>query len=226
MAKERGMTRSSSAAWILIIHLLSMGVVSRSSHHSQGHQTIGRSESPNDAVGRRVLLSFRETPKGSNATFDCSISGPCVPCQYSEKNDVKYRCSETGYRIPLKCVEIEDGSKKGKSQKSPNSRSALENSYKKIKPHVMQNEAEKLYASIRHRSLLEDSSTLEDGLKAYITYRSCIPPVNEEKLSVLGFEGIMVCLLLVSGSAVYFRRKRSVAMPGAGPVRIPTSFRF
>lgn len=52
----------------------------------------------------------------------------------------------------------------------------------------MQNEAEKLSASIRHRSLLEDSSTIEDGTRAYITYRSCIAPVNEEKLSVLGFE--------------------------------------
>jgi hypothetical protein len=35
--------------------------------------------------GRRVLLSFKETPRGSNATFECSPSGPCVPCLYSEK---------------------------------------------------------------------------------------------------------------------------------------------
>jgi len=36
-------------------------------------------------VGRRTLLSFKEKPHGSNFTFDCSPSGPCVPCAYSEK---------------------------------------------------------------------------------------------------------------------------------------------
>lgn len=35
--------------------------------------------------GRRLLMSFKETPSGGNATFDCSPSGPCVACLYSEK---------------------------------------------------------------------------------------------------------------------------------------------
>nr|ABK95742.1 unknown [Populus trichocarpa] len=39
----------------------------------------------NGGLGRRVLLSFKETPHGTNLTFDCSPSGPCVPCAYSEK---------------------------------------------------------------------------------------------------------------------------------------------
>lgn len=34
---------------------------------------------------RRALLSFKETPKGTNITFDCSPSGACLPCLYSEK---------------------------------------------------------------------------------------------------------------------------------------------
>lgn len=34
---------------------------------------------------RRMMMSFKETPNGGNVTFDCSPSGPCVPCAYSEK---------------------------------------------------------------------------------------------------------------------------------------------
>lgn len=30
-------------------------------------------------------MSFKETPIGTNITYDCSPSGPCVPCTYSEK---------------------------------------------------------------------------------------------------------------------------------------------
>lgn len=36
-------------------------------------------------VGRRALLGFKEKPNGGNVTYDCSPSGPCVPCAYSEK---------------------------------------------------------------------------------------------------------------------------------------------
>lgn len=35
--------------------------------------------------GHRVLMSLKETPAGSNFTFDCTPFGPCVPCIYSEK---------------------------------------------------------------------------------------------------------------------------------------------
>lgn len=44
---------------------------------------------------------------------------------------------------------------------------------------------------MKHRSLLDDSSTEKVKSQAYITYRSCLLTVNEEKLTVLGFE---VCL--------------------------------
>ncbi|KAJ8547825.1 hypothetical protein K7X08_021061 [Anisodus acutangulus] len=60
----------------------------------------------------------------------------------------------------------------------------------------------------------------------YITYRSCVLSVNEEKLSVLGFEVIMMGLLIVSGSAIYFRKRRAAAVPGGGPVRLPTNSQF
>lgn len=91
------------------------------------------------------------------------------------QSDKKYRCSETVYRIPFKCVETGDGSKAENKQKPEKGRSNLEISV--INENLRQ-----------RRSLLDDSSTSESGSRAYITYRSCIPAVNEEKLSVLGFE--------------------------------------
>ncbi|KAJ6981162.1 hypothetical protein NC653_024533 [Populus alba x Populus x berolinensis] len=162
----------------------------------------------NGGLGRRVLLSFKETPHGTNLTFDCSPSGPCVPCAYSEK---------TGHRIPFKCVEInhDTENEKGK-QHSPNGRSAVEIS-DDANPHVMLQETT---ASNEGRTLLDDSSTAKGGSQAYITYRSCIS-VNTENLSVLGFEGIILCLLLASGSVVYFRRKQTATVvAGAGVGRI------
>nr|GMD21014.1 transmembrane protein, putative [Ipomoea batatas] len=146
---------------------------------------------------RRMMMSFKETPNGGNVTFDCSPSGqPCLA-----QSDEKYRCSETGYRIPFKCEEIKDSSKEAESKKMQKTRSTLEaHSY-----------------PIRQRSLLEDSSTSENGVQAYITYRSCITPVSEERLSVLGFEGIMMGLLMISGSAIYVKRKRANAVPGGAP---------
>ncbi|XP_059655962.1 uncharacterized protein LOC132302964 [Cornus florida] len=219
---------ASSNSLLFLLFLLSS-----SFHISLGHQigseSVGgrREESVVAAVGeRRVLMSFKETPSGGNFTFECSPSGPCVACVYSEKNDEKYRCSETGYRIPFKCVEIGAGLKEANSEKSKKSRSALENTYERAKPHVMLHVAEDLTTSIRHRSLLGEASTSGDVSQAYITYRSCIPPVNEEKISVLGFEGIMLCFLLTSGYAVYFRRKRNNAMSGVAAMRLPTSSRF
>ncbi|GMI90146.1 hypothetical protein like AT1G69980 [Hibiscus trionum] len=166
-----------------------------------------------ERIRHRVLMSFKEISKESNDTFDCSPSGPCVPCLYSEKSDKKYRCSETGYRIPFKCVEIDDGSKAENKQKTEKDRSNLEIS-------VINENSRKL------RSLLDDSSTSESRARAYITYRSCIPAVNEEKLSVLGFEGIIFGLLLISGSVVFLRRRRAITMPGVSTGRIQPNSRF
>ncbi|XP_057993920.1 uncharacterized protein LOC110649183 isoform X2 [Hevea brasiliensis] len=160
----------------LLVYLVAVALLCASSIHASDHATNG-------GVGRRLLLGLKEKPRGTNLTFDCSPSGACVPCLYSEKSDEKYRCSETGYRIPLKCVEIKVGTKYGNENKSQNSRSTIEISHENANAHVM------LHDTVsNHRSLLDDSSTLEDGSQAYITYRSCITPVNEEKLSVVGFE--------------------------------------
>lgn len=191
-----------------------------------GLQTIGGSQGAEKWIGRRVLLSFKETPPGSNTTYDCGPSGPCVPCLYSEKNDEKYRCSETGYRIPLKCIEIKDNTKDTNGKSSHDGRSNLETFDTNTKSDGVLYDARELSASLRHRSVLHDETKLENGPQAYTTYRSCIPAVIEEKISVFGFEAIVLCLLLISGSVVYFRRKRTVTMTGFGGGRIQTSSRF
>lgn len=177
-------------------------------------------------IGRRHLMSFKETPIGTNITYDCSPSGPCVPCSYSEKKDEKYRCSETGYRIPFKCVEIKASSEEVNKKKGKNNRSTLEDTHTLVRPHVMKHNEQALTSSVRQRTLLDESSSSKSGLHTYITYRSCVLSINEEKLSVLGFEVIMLGLLILSGSTIYFRKRRAGAVPGAGPVRLPTNSRF
>ncbi|KAL2904128.1 Vacuolar protein sorting/targeting protein 10 [Bienertia sinuspersici] len=165
-------------------------------------------------VGRRRLLGFKEKRAGTNTTFECSPSGPCVPCQYSEKNDDKYRCSETGYRIPFKCLK-NGGVTKEESGKGPqNSDSTREESVN------AETSADK------HRTLTDKSSGQKGEPQEYVTYRSCIQGVNEEKISVLGFEVLILGLLLVSGSFIFVKRKRTVAMAGAGNVRVQGNSRF
>ncbi|KAM1170671.1 hypothetical protein ACFX13_021441 [Malus domestica] len=202
---------SDSSLFLLLLFSIAFNLL------SLAHATIGSEES-GGGIGRRALLSLKETPHGSNATYECSPAGPCVPCLYPEKKDEKYRCSETGYRIPLKCVEMKHGSKEAKMKGAQKSRSALE-----ISHNIEESDkADNLGTYVKHRSLLDDSSTQEP--QAYITYRSCIPAVNEEKLSVLGFEVIVLFLLLISGSLVYFRRKQTTST--AGFVRIQNNSRF
>ncbi|XP_057774757.1 uncharacterized protein LOC130993733 isoform X2 [Salvia miltiorrhiza] len=171
------------------------------------------------SIKGRTLMSIKETPIGGNVTFDCSPSGPCIPCLRAEKNDEKYRCGETGYRIRLKCVPSGSGSKDSKSTKGHKKRSTLE--FTELGDN--QHDGDLNISSTRQRRLLGDSS--KSGPRSYVTYRSCIPAVNEEKLSVLGFEALMLGLLVSSGSFIYFRRKRA-AVPGGVPVRLPTSSRF
>ncbi|RCV12945.1 hypothetical protein SETIT_2G307600v2 [Setaria italica] len=149
---------------------------------------------------RRSLLGFVEAQ--GNASYQCTPSGPCIPCQYSEKNDEKYSCSETGYRLPLKCVQAQNVTKEGNKGKQ---RKILDDAS----------------TSGGTKSTSGGTKSTSGGPKYYITYRSCVPLEGEEKLSVLGFEVIMAGMLLVSGPFVYYRKRRTNIMQGAA--RIPTS---
>ncbi|ESW29545.1 hypothetical protein PHAVU_002G078700 [Phaseolus vulgaris] len=179
-----------------------------------------------NGVGRRVLLSFKEKPSGTNITFECSPSGPCVPCLYSEKGDSKYRCSETGYRIPFKCVEIKDSTKDAKKTKSRKGRSSLEIPDGTAESQKVSHVAGQSTHSQSDRRLADDSSSSDNSSQAYITYRSCITPVNEEKLSVLNFEGVVIFLLLISGSIMYLRKRKAASMSGYVAGRGQNNSRF
>ncbi|KAL9240907.1 hypothetical protein vseg_015073 [Gypsophila vaccaria] len=161
---------------------------------------------------QRRNLGFKEKIEGSNSTFDCNPSGPCIPCQYSEKSEDKYRCSETGYRVPFKCtanVEKEVSGKKDHSTPGGSS-SGGEDATAKDKT-----------------SAADNKSSQEVERHEYVTYRSCLQDANEEKLSVLGFEVFILGMLLVSGSFIVLRRKKTVAATaGAGGVRLQSNPRF
>ncbi|GKV14412.1 hypothetical protein SLEP1_g25297 [Rubroshorea leprosula] len=161
--KEKAMASAKSWLFLLLSSFPFLFSVAASSLHER------------ESVGRRVLMSFKETPEGTNVTFECSRSGSCDRCLYSEKVDEKYRCSETGYRIPFKCVEVQDATNGENTQKSQKDRSTFE---------ISDSSAN----AIKQRNLRDDSSTADGESQAYITYRSCIPPVDEEGLSVIGFE--------------------------------------
>ncbi|CAF2063682.1 unnamed protein product, partial [Brassica napus] len=172
--------------------------------------------------GRRVLLGFKETPKGSNVTFECSPSGPCVSCNSSEKRKEKYRCSETGYRIPFKCREVRGG------EASSHKKDADE-TQQNDQPNVSNDDEEVVDASVKQRNLRDDSSSPASKVKksqSYKTYRSCVPSADEERVSVLGFEAVMLGLLLVSGSFVYYRKKQTVPMAGVSSGRSQSNSRF
>ncbi|KAJ4874705.1 Uncharacterized protein Rs2_39723 [Raphanus sativus] len=180
--------------------------------------------------GRRLLLGFKETPKGSNVTFECSPSGPCVSCNSSEKRKEKYRCSETGYRIPFKCREVRGGGEEASSHK----KDAEEKTQQNEQSNASNNDDEEVVvdaSSVKQRNLRDDDSSSSPASKAkksqsYKTYRSCVPSADEERVSVLGFEAVMLGLLLVSGSAVYYRKKQTVPMAGVSSGRSQSNSRF
>lgn len=206
------MNSSNSTIFLPYLFFFAISIYHQPSFLALGQQT---DDSENGhGFGRRVLMSFKEKPSGSNLTFDCAPSGPCVPCIYSEKGDEKYRCSETGYRIPFKCEEIKDSKKDAKKTNPQKTRSTLEISNSSAKSHIVEHVYGEFITLQSQRTLLDDSSASDNKSQAYVTYRSCIPADTEEKLSVLGFEGVVIFLLLISGSFIYLRKKKAAAMSG------------
>lgn len=80
--------------------------------------------------------------------------------------------------------------KDAKKTNPQKTRSALEISNSIAKSHEVSHVAGEFTTLQSHRSLLDDSLPSDNRSQAYVTYRSCIPAVNEEKLSVLSFEVI------------------------------------
>lgn len=183
-------------------------------------------------------LAEERLEKIDNATFKCLSSGPCVPCSYSEKSDEKYHCSETGYRIPYKCIELktnfkeinrEQIGKEGYPAKDE-IEAGISSEYKNDHSQSQQNRKINSQNDTTEgkngnwRRLSETTESLEDGKQIRHIFSSCVPAADDEKLSVLGFEGIVLCLLLICSLVVYYRKKKSFVISGA--TRIPTNSRF
>ncbi|RZR73978.1 hypothetical protein BHM03_00030345, partial [Ensete ventricosum] len=116
------------------------------------------------ARGARLLLSFHEA-KG-NASFRCSPTGPCLPCQYSEKVPLVF-FPQFFYNI-ISCTT--------------------------------------LVSVVNHSDILVNWVAIVILLPSFVLQQV-----------------IMVGLLLISGSVIYLRQKRTAVMPGVAQVRIPTS---
>ncbi|CAN8275741.1 unnamed protein product [Cochlearia groenlandica] len=222
------MVSSSQLILLLIIFFIYIVSISSSSFVYTSHNQEYEEEEIRSVIGRRNLLSYKEKQRGSNVTFDCSPSGPCVSCSSSEKRKEKYRCSETGYRIPFKCkeVRVEASQKKMKDTKeeTQNNQSNANND-NDDEPE----EEEVVVASDKPRNLLADDSTPSSKMKksqSYKTYRSCVPSADEEKLSVLGFEAIMLGMFLISVTAIYVKKKQTVPMLGVSNGRPQSNSRF
>lgn len=186
----------------------------------------------------RRELAEKRLVKRDNATFECSSSGPCVPCSYSEKSDEKFHCSETGYRMPYKCIEVKSDFKEvNREQIGKESypvkdeiEARISSEYKNARPQGQENQ--KMNSQNHNtegkngnrRRLSEATQSLEDGKQIHHIFGSCVPAADDEKLSVLGFEGIVLCLLLICSPVVYYRKKKSFVISGA--TRIPTNSRF
>ncbi|RID55685.1 hypothetical protein BRARA_G02932 [Brassica rapa] len=199
---------------LYLIILFAYAVAISSSSLARSHEQNNGDEEMRSG-GRRLLLGFKETPKGSNVTFECSPSGPCVSCNSSEKRKDKYRCSETGYRIPFKCREVRGGG--GGGGETSSHKKDAEETQQNGQSNVSNDDEEVIDASVKQRNLRDDSSSPASKAKksqSYKTYRSCVPSSDEERVSVLGFEAVMLGLLLVSGSFVYYRKKQTVPMAG------------
>ncbi|KAF3783373.1 hypothetical protein EJ110_NYTH32077 [Nymphaea thermarum] len=143
---------------------------------------------------RRQLRTFKELR--GNTTFECSPSGSCVACHYSEKSDEKYHCSETGYRIPFKCAEVEHSLEEN-GQKYQKGRLALQGTFELYSSNHWNAysafQQRKDFASperLLGRRLLKGSSSKEEKKKKqhYMIFKSCTPTVDGEKLTILGFE--------------------------------------
>ncbi|KAL2634745.1 hypothetical protein R1flu_006224 [Riccia fluitans] len=145
---------------------------------------------------------FSRPEKQGNTTWLCTPSGPCVGCTPSEKQDPTFKCKPTGYHLPQRCVEDNE-----------EARSAQKLESKEIANRGDDEGTEEGEGSGRRMRMMlnHDSSRKslgEDGVQVYVLYKSCLPKEVREKLSVLGFEGVVLGLLAISAPFVYFRKRR------------------
>eukprot|EP00250_Pteridium_aquilinum_P014283 c21890_g1_i1 orf=494-1093(-) len=167
--------------------------------------------------------NYDRTETRGNTTFGCSSSGPCTPCSYSEKSDDEtYHCSTTGYRQSYRCAELGSDGSNGHSAGDKASSRGL--SSEEISKRGLHESKEALSGWVGRKAFESEDTTMHDARQVLHIYSSCIPTNSDDKLSVLGFEGIVLGLLALSAPLIYHRKRRNFTMTGMS--RLPTSSRF
>ena len=147
------------------------------------------------------------------------------------QQDAEHRCSETGYRVPLKCLEIKEKEKKESGMKSRRSLNALESgetknqvsytTYRSCLPAEAEERLSFLGFEVRFRRpnfqiiwILCPSGRFIIGVPSnhFIDWISFV---------MLFLQIIMLCLFLVSGFSVLVRQKRNIPFLGIGAARFP-----
>ncbi|KAL3693067.1 hypothetical protein R1sor_006718 [Riccia sorocarpa] len=152
---------------------------------------------------------FSRPEKQGNTTWLCMPSGPCVSCTPSEKQDSNFKCKPTGYHLPQKCVEDNEDARSAEklgdsSQQRKDITERGEETYEE------ERSGRRLRRMLNHDDSRRKALAEEEGVQVYVLYKSCLPPEVREKLSVLGFEGVVLGLLAISGPFVYFRKRKII----------------
>lgn len=193
---------------------------------------------PCNVSGQRIDdIGFDRKETSGNSSLGCSASGPCTPCSYTEKSDdEKYHCSTTGYRQPYRCVELGENLFNGDASKETNQEHnrAGGSSLKTMSERVLQDiehdqergiDKQGLVGVVGRKLFEAEDVTTHDGQLVFHVFYSCVPTDDtDERLTVLGFEGIVLGLLAVSAPLIYYRRRRSFA--SSGMTRLSTNTRF
>lgn len=155
-----------------------------------------------------------------NSTYECAPSGPCLICSSAERQSGDmFQCSDTNYHQAYKCTEIFASKVGSRKDASIQDRQTAEG--ERSRKHGPSDER---LAQPDHRLNTESASTYPAAADVYYIYNTCLPAAQEESLSVLGFEMIMLAVLVVCGPVVHYRKKKLYSANGM--TRVPTSARF
>jgi hypothetical protein len=174
------------------------------------------------------LKQRSDEAEGNSTVLWCS-PGPCLACSASEKADPKLKCSPTGYHKIEQCVKDENGVPdliKNKDDGDGHLGASEDPIEGNNQNHLGETETAGSDSSDGDDTTIKERSLVgaDDVSQKILIYRTCLPQDVKEKLSVFGFEGVVLLCLLLSAPAVHYRKKRATNTQGMQ--RIPSTSRF
>ncbi|KAH0906390.1 hypothetical protein HID58_038217 [Brassica napus] len=103
------------------------------------------------AYGVAISSSFLARAHEQKRRDEKRCVGPCVSCNSSERRKEKYRCSETGYRIPFKCIEV-------RGEEASDKKDAKETQQRDQSNVNDEGDEDVVDAFVKQRNLRDDSS--------------------------------------------------------------------